>query len=98
MSSGTVKDLYETLISGSKFRLQFNSKAEARNFRSLISTHKFRSEKPLKDMGVIQHQVLSMTYDNETNIATFLLRDTDYVRSTTKFEILEIIPPCENIK
>lgn len=84
-------ELYETLTAGNKFRLQFNCKDEALAFRSKLATHKFRVERPLKDMGVIEHQTLSMDYDLEHNVATFYLRDPEE-KSAKTFEILEILP------
>jgi len=93
MSAHTLAELYETLTSGGKFRLRFNCRDEAVEFRSRLATYKYRIEKPLKDMAVIQHQILAMDYDIEENIATFFLREPDYERSNTTFEILEVIPP-----
>jgi len=92
MSAHTLPELYETLTSGGKFRLQFNCRDEAVEFRSRIATHKYRVEKDLKDMGVIEHMTLSMDYSLEDNIATFYLREPDSKAPPT-FEVLEIIPP-----
>ena len=97
MSAHTLPELYETLTSGGKFRLRFNTHEEANAFRSRLATHKFRVEKDLKDMGVIEHMTLSMDYANEVygptgaGIATFYLREPNTNLPT--FEVLEIIPP-----
>jgi hypothetical protein len=92
MSTHTLSELYETLTSGGKFRLRFNCREEAVEFRSRIATHKYRVEKDLKAMGVIEHMTLSMDYSSDDNIATFYLREPDY-KSSPIFEVLEIIPP-----
>lgn len=96
MSKHTLPDLYETLTSGGRFRLRFNSHEEAKQFRTKLATHKFRVEKDLKAMGVIEHMTLSMAYDIESNIATFYLREPD-TKAQPTFEVLEIIPPPDTI-
>ena len=92
MSTHTLPELYETLTSGGKFRLQFSCNSEATLFRNKLGTYKYRAEKDLKDMGVIGHMTLSMDYDRESNVATFYLREPDS-KSAPTFEVLEIIPP-----
>ena len=92
MSAHTLPELYETLTSGGKFRLQFSCREEAAQFRGRLATHKYRAEKDLKDMGIIEHMTLSMDYDIEANIATFYLREPGS-KALPTFEVLEIIPP-----
>ena len=91
-SSYTMPDLYEALSSGASFTLQFNCKEEANIFRQKIATHKFRVEKELKAMGVIPHMTLSMTYDMDTDIATFFLQEP-VDRELQTYTVLEMIPP-----
>lgn len=91
MSKLTMAELYETLVSGNKFSLKFDSADSAREFRGRLATHKFRVESPLKDMGVIEHQILRMEYDTDTCIASFYLQNPEEVQKQT-FEILEITP------
>jgi hypothetical protein len=75
MSAHTLPELYETLTSGGTFRMKFNCKEEANNFRAKIATHKHRTEKELKLMGVIEVQSLSMSYDADSCIASFHLTE-----------------------
>jgi len=92
MSSHTLPELYETLTTGGKFRLRFNCRDEAVEFRTRLATHKFRVEKELKAMGVIEHMTLSMDFDMISLTATFYLREPESKQQKT-FEVLEIIPP-----
>lgn len=86
----TLPELYETISAGGKFQMQFHSKEDAINFRAKLATHKHRTEKDLKLMGVIEHMTLTMTWDEATNVATFYTREP--VQQQQTYEILSITP------
>jgi len=92
MSTLTLPELYETLTAGNKFHMRFSCKDEAVAFRNRLATHKFRAEKQLKLLGIIEPQVLSMTYDGDANIAAFFLQERKQQQDLISYEILEITP------
>ena len=91
MSAHTMPELYETLTAGGKFSRQFSCKQEAIEFRNKLATHKYRKERELKLMGVIEPLTLAMDYDLDTNVATYYTRAREQ-RELTTYEILTISP------
>jgi len=89
MSKYTMPELYETLTTGGKFKLQFSCKEEAVSFRNKLATHKYRTERELKILGVIQPQTLSMEFNPESNVAEFFLK-APQERELQTYEILTI--------
>jgi len=71
----TMPELYETLSTGGTFKLRFNSHEEANNFRATLATHKHRVEKELILVGHLEPQSLTMTYDKDSGIASFSLKE-----------------------
>lgn len=92
----TLPELYETLASGNSFQMQFPTKVEAVIFQRKLGGCKFRQEKQLKALGMIEHLALHLEYNSESKIATFSLVQPSATRELKTYEILTIIPPTQS--
>lgn len=95
MSNHSLADIYDLLNGGNSLTMKFYCRDDANSFRTKLGVYKYRTEKPLRDMGVIEPESLVMTYDNDTKIATFEFKKLDPQKEI--FEILTI-SSCANTK
>jgi hypothetical protein len=86
-------ELFETLTTGGTFKARFNTRDEADKFRSKLATHKHRTEKHLRSVGMeYDHLSLNMIYEDDTGIASFRLI-VPAPKPLRTYEILEIESP-----
>ena len=85
--------IYNTLSTGATVQLDFTTKKAAQDFRQSISVIKSRTEKNLAGCGIdLDSSQLTMTYDHEAGLATFVIKQVKYLH---EFKILNILPPTQ---
>lgn len=98
MLGGSVPDLYNLLLSGSKLEIPFVNAKEAELFRVSLSQYKMRQDKAMVDIGMIaeeERQRLSFRFDKDKSSATLQFVEKRELRKVS-YRIVEEVEELED--